>query len=51
MQTTISNISFLSFPLGDQQFELFFLALLSKGTANVLPGVQSFTVLDPSSNL
>lgn len=52
MQRTISNISFLSFPLGDQQFQLLFLALFSRGTANVLSGVESFMVLlDPSSNL
>lgn len=50
MQMTISNISFLTFPLGHQQFQLFLLALLSK--CLVLSEVESFTVLlDPSSNL
>lgn len=54
MQTTISNISLLSFHLGDQQFQLFvfFFSLLSKGIVDVLSGVESFMVLlDPCSNL
>lgn len=50
---TISNISLLSFHLGDQQFQLvFFFSLLSKGIVDVLSGVGSFMVLlDPCSNL